>query len=195
MVLKLSALAIVFIFWLEAGAQEFKKFRVSAGAGYATGSGYSSGGVIATVEPGYRISDRLTLGLRGEVAAIARGYLNSASVDLDVSAVRSLTLNGIHYFMGDVIRPLAGVGAGLYLLSGMEYKIGVSGPSEEKGKDSKFGFYPRIGAELGHVSFTIDYNIVPKTTLPDGAEFRNSYVSFRLGVFFGGGRKKEISDW
>jgi hypothetical protein len=161
---------------------------VILGGGYATGSGYASGGIFGTLEPGYRITDQIAVGLRGELAAIARGSLNGLSVDVDVSGVRSTTMNAIYYFPGDYVRPFAGFGGGRYVLSAFGYKVGVSGPEEKRGKESKFGFYPRVGIELGHLGFTIDYNIIPKTVLPNGNEFKNNYLALRLSVFFGGGR-------
>jgi hypothetical protein len=169
-------------------AQEYRPFRVSIGGGYAAASGYLSGGIFGTLEPAYRISDRITLGLRGEIAAIARGDYEGLSVDVDLSRINSLTANGIYYFESVFVRPFAGFGVGEYRLSSVEYKIGTSGPTQGTGKETKFGMYPRIGIEVGHLAFSIDYNIVAKTKLPEGAEFKNNYVALRLSVFFGGGK-------
>jgi len=170
--------------------REFKKFRVLIGAGYATGSGYSSGGIFGTVEPAYRISDKITAGVRAELAGIVRGGLEGWTIDVDVSRISSLTVNAVYYFDSEFIRPFAGVGAGNYTLSSIEYKLASGGPSQATGRDSEFGVYPRVGIDLGHFSFTIDYNIIPKTKTPDGASFKNSYLALRLAVFFGGGRKR-----
>ena len=169
-------------------AQNYKSFRVIIGGGYAVASGYASGGLFGTLEPGYRITDNIAVGLRGEVAGIARGYYEGLSVDIDVSSLTSTTVNGIYYFKGEV-RPFVGAGFGRYSLSAIGYRVGTSGPEEKKVRESKLGFYPRAGVEFGHLGFTIDYNIIPKTTLPGGAEFKNNYLAFRLSLFMGGGRK------
>ncbi|HYC83766.1 MAG TPA: hypothetical protein VEB86_01035 [Chryseosolibacter sp.] len=171
-------------------AQEYKQFRVLIGTGFATGSGYTSLGIFGTLEPAYRVSDRILTGFRTEIAGIARGGLEGFKVDVDVSRVSSTTVNGVYYFGNDFVRPFAGFGAGYYWLSAIEYSLAAGGPEESTGKDRKFGIYPRLGVEFGHLSLSIDYNIVPKTETSEGAEFRNSYLAFRLGVFFGGGRIK-----
>jgi hypothetical protein len=184
-------IGLLMLISVASNGQHFKSFRVILGGGYATGSGYASGGIFGTLEPSYRITDQVAVGLRGELAGIARGSLNGLSVDVDISAVRSTTLNAIYYFPGDYVRPFAGFGGGRYVLSAFGYKVGVSGPEEKRGKESKLGFYPRVGIELGHLGFTIDYNIIPKTVLPDGNEFKNNYLALRLSFFFGGGRIKQ----
>jgi hypothetical protein len=171
-------------------AQEHKKFRVLVGGGYATGSGYASGGIFGTLEPAYRISEKIMAGIRTELAGIARGGVEGWSVDVDISKISSITLNGVYYFDSEFIRPFAGFGGGSYTLSSIEYKLAGGGPEQGTGKDSRFGFYPRVGVDISHFSFTVDYNIVPKTKTPEGAEFRNSYMAIRLAVFFGGGTKR-----
>jgi len=173
-------------------AQDYKKFRVGLGLGYAAASGYGSGGgVIFTFEPSYRIQDNLSIGLRMEGAAITRGYsqtVNNAS--FDVAAIGSYTINGQYYFGSGDFRPFAGLGLGLYSLAG------VSGSSSGTNitateAESKFGFYPRIGFDFHHFSMSADYNIVPPTKdlLGGTGEFKNSYFGIRLGFFIGGGKK------
>ena len=175
-------------FGQEAG--QFKKFRVLLGAGYAMGSGYTSGGIFGTLEPGYRISDRITSSLRAEFAGIARGDYEGLSVNVDISKISSFTVNAVYYFGDEFVRPFAGFGAGSYRLSSIEYKLDGSGTNQGTGNSKEFGFYPRIGVETGHVHFSLDYNVIPKTEA-DGAEFKNSYFAIRVGVFFGGGRKNQ----
>jgi hypothetical protein len=170
-------------------AQNFKTFRVVISGGYANGAGYTSGGVFGNIEPGYRLSDKIALGLRGELAGLVRGDYEGLSVNVDISKVSSYTINAIYYFRDDFVRPFAGVGAGTYNMSSIEYKHTGSGTTKGTGAESKFGFYPRIGIDLGHIIFGIDYNVVPKTTTSDGAEFKNNYLAIRAGVFFGGGSK------
>lgn len=160
------------------------------GAGYAIASGDASGGLFGTLEPGYRLSDQIALGLRFELAGIARGAINDQSIDVDVSKITSLTLNAIYYLKNEGARPFAGIGVGNYALSSIEYRLDTSGTAEETGKESKFGLYPRIGIDLGHLVLSIDYNFIPKTMGANQAEFKNNYLALRLGAFFGGGRNK-----
>lgn len=173
---------------LAAHAQEFKKFKVGVGLGYAMASGKGAkGGVLATVEPAYRISDIIQVGLRMESAAIIRGGAEDYGVDLDVAAIGSYTLNGQYYFSNESFRPFVGAGLGIFSLAAI--KVDESGDvGEIAASSSKLGFYPRVGFDAGHFTFCLDYNLIP-TTKVDDAEFKNSYIGFRIGGFFGGGRK------
>jgi hypothetical protein len=50
---------------VTAKAQDYKKFRVGLGVGYATSTGSGAkGGILATLEPGYRLQHNILLGLR-----------------------------------------------------------------------------------------------------------------------------------
>lgn len=173
---------------LAAHAQEFKKFKVGVGVGYAMASGKGAkGGVIATVEPAYRISDIIQVGLRWESAAIVRGASEDVGMDLDVAAIGSYSLNGQYYFGNEGFRPFVGAGLGLFSLAAV--KIDGSGDAGViAASENKFGFYPRVGFDAGHFTLSLDYNLIPATKV-DGGEFKNSYIGFRIGGFFGGGRK------
>jgi hypothetical protein len=66
------------------------------------------------------------------------------------------------------------------------------------GSSSKFGGMVRAGFELGHFRLGVEYNLIPSTKITgdDGAggtysvTAKNSYLGFKAGFFFGGGRKK-----
>lgn len=177
-------------------AQEFKKFKVGVGAGYASPSGDGAkGGVLFTLEPAYRVQDNIQVGLRMEWAVIARGVVQanstSSSFDVDVKAIGSYTVNGQYYFSNNNFRPFVGVGTGLYKLAA----VAVSGNSNGNNSAdvniaaaSKLGFYPRVGFDAKHFTLSIDYNIVPASK-SGNTEVKNSYLGVRLGAFFGGGRK------
>ncbi|HEY5744527.1 MAG TPA: outer membrane beta-barrel protein [Chryseolinea sp.] len=192
---------------LVASAQNFKKFRVGVGVGYAKPSGSGSqGGGLVYLEPSYRLSDVLSLGLRVESAIVARG-LSGSSIDMerfDLSAQASYTLNMQYYLGTNNFRPFLGVGFGLYSLSAMKTDVvvfDVTGQGQLQvhtesvslsDAQSKLGFYPRLGFDLGHFTLSIDYNFIAntKTTVSGSdASFKNSYLGVRLGANFGGGRK------
>jgi outer membrane protein W len=171
-------------------AQEYKKFRVGVGAGYAMPSGKGAkGGVLFYAEPGYRINDQIIANLRMEFAAMARGFSEDVgSAEFDVSTSGSYTLNGQYYFSNASFRPFVGVGFGMYSIKAAGFSSG--GSSVVVGSDeSKFGFYPRIGFDAGHFTLSLDYNLVGATKVEglDG-EFKNSYIGIRFGGFFGGGK-------
>lgn len=48
---------------------------------------------------------------------------------------------------------------------------------------TKFGFMPRAEFELGHFRAAVEYNLVGKSN-----NTNYSYIGFKIGFFFGGGR-------
>lgn len=171
-------------------AQEFKKFRVGVGAGYAMASGKGSGGgVLFTVEPGYRLMDNVLLNLRWESAAVIRGTVNDTGASFDVAGIGSYTLNGQYYFSNENFRPFVGLGLGFYKLAAVSVSASSGGStSTAAAAESKFGFYPRLGFDAKHFTLNLDFNIIPNTTVGSN-EFKNSYIGIRVGGYFGGGRK------
>jgi len=180
-----TVLFLVVLTAASAVAQEFKAFRVGLGLGYANASGKGAkGGVLWTLEPGYRVNDQILANLRIEGAVIGRGYADETSASIDVAALGSYTLNGQYYFNNNNLRPFVGVGFGLYSLAAVSVTAGTSGGSTQAvAASNKFGFYPRVGIDAGHFTLNLDYNLVPET---DG--IKNSYLGIRIGGFIGGGR-------
>jgi hypothetical protein len=192
---------------LSASAQNFKKFRVGVGLGYAKPSGSGSqGGVLAYIEPSYRLSDAISIGLRLESAIVARG-LSGSDVDIEsfnLSGLSSYTVNMQYYLSAKNFRPFVGLGFGLYGLSAMKTDVAFEGvdvtgqtatytESVTLGEaQTKFGLYPRIGFDVGHFTLSFDYNLIAKSkfSLPGSeAKLSNSYFGIRVGANFGGGRK------
>lgn len=194
-------LTLLVLFAVAANAQEYKPFRWAMGLGYAKPSGSGgSGGVLWATELGYRVNDPICVSLRIEGAVMVRGLDTDASeYDVDAKAVGSYTANGIYYLSNEKFRPYVGLGAGIYSLAAVSQSFdqnggGVAGVAAE----SKFGFYPRIGFDLGHFNINIDYNIIGATDVmivnSDGiqtseTQLKNSYLGIRIGGFFFGGRK------
>ena len=179
----------------DAVAQDFKPFKVGIGLGYAapgnTGAG-AEGGALIYLEPGYRASDNILIGLRLESAIIARGVEGVGDDDVkgNASSNFSYTLNMQYYFNENYVRPFVGVGLGLFSLAAVEFNTASTNPSidaDEVDAETRFGFYPRIGLDIGHFNFTIDYNIVPKTDVPGIGEVNNNYLGIRAGFSIGGG--------
>lgn len=168
---------------------DYKKFRVGLGLGYAMASGEGSkGGIIVDFEPGYRINDDILVNLRLESAAVVRGTTDDivAGGEFDVAAIGSYTVNGQYYFRQDGFRPYAGLGLGIFSLAAVSVD---GGGGDIAASSSEFGIYPRVGFDAGHFTFNIDFNILPNTEGAAGTEFKNSYIGFRIGGFFGGGTK------
>jgi hypothetical protein len=175
-------------------AQEFKPFKVGLGLGYAApGAGEGAGGgILMYLEPAYRASDLVLVGLRLESAIIARGLkgVGQSDVSGDVSSNASYSLFGQYYFNDHYVRPFVGAGVGLFSLAAVEFNTASNNNSvnaNEVGSETRVGFYPRIGMDAGHFNLTIDYNIVPPTDVPGGGEVKNNYIGIRAGFSIGGG--------
>jgi outer membrane protein W len=175
-------------------AREFVAFKVSVGAGYAVpgeGDG-AGGGVLFFLEPGYRASDKVLIGLRLETAAIARGVSGVGNNDIkgDATTNLSYTLNGQFYFNNNNVRPFIGAGVGLFSLAAMKFNTANTNNTgtNDIGAETVFGFYPRIGLDAGHFNLTLDYNFIPKSDVPGGGEVINNYLGIRTGISIGGGR-------
>jgi outer membrane protein W len=193
-----SVLCLVLFVAVAANAQEFKKFRVGVGAGYAMPSGEGAGGgVMWALEPGYRVNDQILANLRIEGAAIIRGTADATSASFDIAGVRSYTVNGQYYFNNNNFRPFVGVGFGIFSLAAAKFESNSGGTSGSSATaESKFGFYPRLGFDAKHFTVNLDYNFIPNTeaVISTGngtvnTEFKNSYIGIRVGGYFGGGRK------
>jgi len=172
---------IVFVICLvlmQAGmAQEFNKFKVGFGLGITlSGSnGYGSvPGGIFTIEPAYRLTDDLAIGLRYENA------LNGNILfDEYPTSINSYTINGQYYLSRSKFRPFVGLGGGLYRVAVLDFYSPTV---------SKIGVYPRIGFDAGQFTLACEYNFIPPST-ESGYPIQNSYFGFRIGGFFGGRRK------
>ncbi len=185
----------------NADAQDLKPFKVGIGLGFAapgnTGAG-AGGGALFFIEPAYRASDNISIGLRLESALIARGVKGVGDDDVsgDASSNVSYTLNTQFYFNDNYVRPFIGAGAGLFSLAAVKFNTASNNNAinaDEVKAETQFGFYPRIGIDAGHFNFTIDYNFIPKTDVPGIGEVRNNYLGIRAGFSIGGGIGRKAS--
>ena len=181
-------------------AQEFKKFKLGIGLGYAVPTD-GGGGVLLTLEPAYRISDQIALGLRLESAAMAKNISGGgASVETSVSANGSYSINGQYYFNNNNFRPYVGLGLGIFTVASASVEGNQTGGSASVAGGTVLGFYPRIGFDAGHFNLNIDINIVGASdevevngqtvNVSDAGidKISNSYIGIRLGAFLFGGR-------
>lgn len=187
-----TILMLVAVTAFAAQAQEFKKFKVGVGAGYALASGTGAkGGALVYLEPAYRVQDQLLVGLRLEWAAMVRGYAEDVTTgSVSASFSGSQGLFGQYYLSNAGFRPFVGFGIGMNKITTAaasfeaETFVGV--------QESKVGFFPRVGFDAGHFTLSLDYNIIGASTLEGSAggelKTKNNYIGIRFGGFFGGGR-------
>lgn len=164
-------------------AQEFRTFKVGVHAGYAIPS-TGGGGLAFAIEPAYRLSDQIAVGLRYESAATVSTTGGSSQVSFN----GSYTVNGNYYFSDNDFRPFAGMGLGWFIPASISTAGVTATPS------GVFGFYPRVGFDYKHLNVLVDYNLSGKSELVTtfGAtstttEFKTSYISLKVGFTFGGG--------
>ena len=168
---------------LHAQSTEFHAFKWDIGIGYAipsSGSGTEAGATF-TMQPHYRLSDDFALGLRMEAAAI--GYKNSVTGDVKVSALASGCLSGEFYLSDSGFRPFIGAGVGIFdeeSATGNTNNNNDNSGVSVSGRTTNFGGYPVVGFEAGHFRMSVEYDV---------AGNNNNYVAFKIGTFFGGGRK------
>ena len=209
---KIILLSCVLIASVTAFSQDFKPFRVGLGAGFASPQGDGAkGGVLLYLEPSYRVSDAIAIGLKAKIAVMARGASVTVgntvtSAEGSVSGAGSYTLNGQYYFSNNTFRPFVGAGFGIYSLASASFSSTTTGSSTTSNNSdavsggTKFGFYPRVGFDAGHFTFNIEYNIIPKSTnsysyssgqstVVANSESKNSYLGIRVGAFIGGGKR------
>ena len=187
-------LAIAAICILTASAQEgerkFKRFKGDVSLGYAAPLGSNAdGGVLFALEPKFGIMDQLSIGLRIEGAAMARfSDYNNGTNDIDNAKVEASYLATADYYFTNnySFRPFVGAGAGIFGIGNIDENTTDDNFTTEE----KFGGIIRVGGEVKHFRFGIEYNIIPNTTHTFNGittTSKNNYIGFKLGVCFGGG--------
>ncbi len=189
----------VFMFVGASYAQEYKPVKIGVGLGYAVAGGDGAGGgVLFYIEPMYRLKDEIAVGLRWENAAVLKADIQSDGSfgSLSVAGIGSYTVSGQYYFSNGGFRPLVGAGFGLYNVSTATADENSTSVGWEK--QSKFGFYPRVGFDAGHFNLLVEYNLIPASEVSASdmngnattIKVKNSYIGIKAGVSILGGRKK-----
>lgn len=164
-------------------AQQYRKFLVAVQLGLPNSHGFISS---FTLEPGYRLSDKMQIGFRMETQNMMP-YTGSNSMP-----VSSMGLNA-HYYLYK--HAFVGAGVGLFNPSNNF----IMNSTENQNQRNGVGLYPRLGYDLGHFRLMVEYNFVQPMKdyisypMPGYVgHFENvnkSYLSLKVGFFIGGGRK------
>ena len=198
--MKRILLALLVLAAFSASAQEFKPFKFNISLGYAkpTGPG-ASGGFLFSLEPKYGLSDRIDVGLRYELALMARAYtINGEDGSGEIKGAASYLLTGNYLLSDNNFRPFIGAGVGLFSVGSTGFQVTNGTGSADGGLSggNKFGGMVRAGFKAGHFALGVEYNLVPKTSGIFGNtsgsttayESGNSYLGVKLGFDIGGGR-------
>lgn len=168
--------------------QHYKFFKVQADAGYARPAGTGvKAGVLLALEPKVNLSDRISVGLRGEATAMARGgySINNVTADGEAGLGIAVLPTVDYYFTNRLVRPFVGAGAGVYNFVSVQASSANNG-SVTIPAVTRFGGMLRAGVEIWHVRAGFHYNLVGKNR-----SINNNYFGFTIGLVFGGGVKDE----
>jgi outer membrane protein W len=181
--LLLFAIVIGFAVAAKAQSANYHNFKVDIGIGYAipsesSGTDGTKAGVTFTIQPHYRLSDDLALGLRFEGAALGDRNETDGDTKVHISVLTSYCATGEYYLTEKGVRPFVGAGLGIFAQS-----VSINSDSEgsASASASKFGVFPEAGIEAGHFRLSADYDIIGSNL---------SYFSIKIGAFFGGGSRK-----
>ena len=188
MINKMLLACLVTLLSFAASAQNFKKFRMGIGGGYDIPSGAGTESApLFYLEPAGRINDNWMLSFHLEIAFPPNRF--SPNDRTKPSILSSYTFNGQYYInrlMSGDLRPFVGAGVGFYYIT-------LKDP--DLGKFNTFGLavglYPRVGFDVGHFSFSVDYNVIP-TSHSDRSLTPNityNYLAIHVGANIGGGTK------
>lgn len=196
MIKRFFTVAALTIIGFSSFGQEANKFRVGVEIGAAIPKG--GGGFLFAIEPKYNLKDNLNVGIRWELAAMAKAVTIDAQNDITDAtfSAHSCFIGTIdHYFSkGDhAFAPYVGAGLGLYTLGNISASSSSSNVSSGLALGNKLGGMVRAGFEAGKFRMGAEYNIVPASDynlLVGGAleSINNSYLGISIGLFIGGGQ-------
>ena len=158
----------------SAQAENYGAFKVDVMLGYANPSaGLVKGGLTFSIEPKYNLTDNIAVGVQ-----LGSTLLASDAAGIGILGLNNYSLTGEYYFTENKLRPFAGIAAGLYAPADVE--VTINGQTNKiPGGDSRFGFAPRAGIQLGHFRLAAEYNLVKDS----------NFLSIKLGATIGGGSR------
>lgn len=164
----------------------YKPFEVELNAGYARPQGNGAKvGFLLGMEPRYNIVDKVSIGLRMEATAMARGYIGVNGTTPNGNGEAGLGLHFTptveYYFNNRLVRPFIGGGAGIYNFMSIEANSN-NGGTVQIPTSTRFGGFARAGIEIWHLRAAFEYNLVGKTN-----NINNNYLGIKLGITLGGG--------
>lgn len=169
--------------------QDYKRFRIAIGGGLALPQG-SNGtpGWVASIEPGFRLTNNLLIGLKGETGMFARGMSRNLTVVNPATQIISGTFFTQLYISTNYVRPFFAGGVGYSLLSDEHLRVTFNGASGTLtiGED-QVHFMVRAGIEVWHLSASAEVTFSGDEKPTDFLEISNSYLTFRLMFLIGGG--------
>lgn len=181
----------------SAESEHYEQIRVDAGMTGSSVSVSDRNGVGFVTEIKVNAHDNIAVGGRVEVAMMFGGNVGAEELPFGLAAS---ALAKAEYLLGTgLVRPFAGIGAGLYSMGShtiVSDPNGGSGISTTSGR--YFGVAPEVGLDVGRLRLAVTYNAILGTSVEyrqtsGGIEHREvlsqNYLSFEMSFRFGGGRK------
>ena len=195
----LTTVVLLSVLFLHAQNDEspLKAFKLdfSLGGAIPQGAGSKGGGLFA-IEPKYAVADQLNVGLRIELAVMARAfpYSDGTYSSTNVSVSGSDLVTGDFYFTTTSFRPFIGAGGGVYRLASAS--TNDNGYASDVASATKLGAMIRAGFEVGHFRLAVEYNFVGNSTVQVTDNYgnvsstmaKNSYLGIKLGGWIGFGK-------
>jgi hypothetical protein len=174
---------------LISSSQTYRKIFLGFDLGAPLGKNSGIGSI--SIEPSYRINDKMSAGFRIEHNGLVSmtGGSNPFVASLGVS---------YQYYLPVKYRVFVGGGLAVFNPSNNF----LVGNTDTKSERNRLGFFPRIGVEFNHFRFMVEYNFVGNMTEyvstfgNNGIQGGNfvtvdkSYINLKMGYFIGGGKKK-----
>lgn len=134
-------------------------------------------GVGGYLEPKYSVTEDLSVGVHLAWMAFAGGNISGSgtgsSVSLSAAKVVPVLAIGQYYFAAGKL--YAGLGLGPYIVDFGSIDGSSSGGSSSSSSDTKFGFSPKVGINLGGFDLGVAYHIVSDL----------NFLGFNLGFHIG----------
>lgn len=175
---------------LVANGQNYRKVFFAMDFGIPSATNHGGVGSL-TLEPSYRINDKMAVGFRIE----QRGFLSMLG-----GGAMPLASLGLSYQYYLPTRARVFIGGGFAVFNPTNsFLVGNTDTMNER---NRWGFFPRIGFDFDHFRLMAEYNFVGNMTdyvtsyrgspMPTGQfeSINKNYLNLKFGFFIGGGRKK-----
>lgn len=196
---KISCTLLLAVFAISAKviaqSESYTPWQLNFTGGYAAASGDGvKGGAAFYFEPQYHINDKISVGIRAGSALILKSFVADK---FEVAGINSYLLTGNYYFQkeGSKFRPFGGVGVGYVIAAGYSGEttdLG-NGNTQKLGEvkaTTGLGGLIRVGFDISHFRFDVDYNLNPATKVEGVKDIKNSFLGINFGFYFGGGLRK-----
>jgi outer membrane protein W len=200
--LALAVLALAAASPALATSESYQPWRVDTTINFYMGSAdIAEYGMGAAVEPKYNLTDRLSLGLRLEGAALVPESVSVGedNVSMGVRAFTAYMAKADFYLTTSSVRPFVGIAAGRYSIGGIDQSAGSAGVVQKAAVFDGWGFAPQVGVNFGGFRLAATYHVITGgdrivvtqavgATEPVKHTMPTNYFALELGGTFGGGK-------